>query len=234
MLQPNFLPTSPTNTHIGPTPSMTKLSNYIASLLGSKWEDQYLEQLFNLPVININKYNFNKLKAAKFTVFWGGADIPPSFYNETPAYTSANTPTQRDLLEKTAFEICQFNNISMLGICRGAQLFCALSGGKLWQHVENHNTSHKMIMNDGTVLNTTSVHHQMLRPTTEMKILGTSLDIRSPIKHNEHGPHNTHDPEPEVVFIPKNKALCIQGHPEYTSHKSDLSKLTKHLVEEYL
>lgn len=212
---------------------MTTPFSYIASILGSKAENKYASQLFNLPTETIHTTD-QIPPTPKFFIFWGGEDICPYIYNEIPTDTHAKKISLRDMFETEIFNYAIKNNIPMLGICRGAQLLCALSGGKLWQHVTNHGEYHPIITHDKKVFTVPSTHHQMMRPTPEMKLLAVSQDIRSPTKWNDQGKNKSTEPEAEIVFIPKTKALCIQSHPEYTDVHSKLSKLTVKLVKEYL
>lgn len=212
---------------------MTTPSPYIASVLGSKVENKYAEQLFNLSTETIHTTD-QIASTPKFFIFWGGEDICPYIYNEIPTDTHAKTISLRDEFETEIFNYAIKNNIPMLGICRGAQLLCALSGGKLWQHVSNHGDNNSIVTHDKKVFTVPSTHHQMMRPTPEMKLLAVSRDIRSPIKWNDQGKNKSTEPEAEIIFIPKTKALCIQSHPEYTDVHSKLSKLTIELVKEYL
>lgn len=202
--------------------------NSIGSILGSRLENAFLSTLLNEKVENYkvgNKY--------KMLVFWGGEDIWPGYYGEEPAKTHAIYESPRDHMEKEAFE--SNPNTPKLGICRGAQLLCALSGGKLWQHVDKHTHSHLIKLHtNNSLLEVTSTHHQMMRPTSKMRLLASANYIRSPKKWSEDGEHISSEPEAEIVFIPETKALCIQGHPEYTSVNSPFSKLTAQLVKENL
>lgn len=169
-------------------------------------------------------------------MFWGGEDIWPGIYGEKPTH-SYNAPklSQRDHAEMVAYYLAKKRKVPMFGICRGAQILCALSGGKLWQHVDKHGQNHEIIMKDTKeTIMITSTHHQMMRPTPDMQILGVSASVRSPKKYNEEGEHTSTEDEAEIVFIPSAKALCIQGHPEYTPLHSDFSHLTRKLINNYL
>ena len=105
---------------------------------------------------------------------------------------------------------------------------CALGGGKLWQHVDNHaiGSVHEIVYKGKTYL-TNSYHHQMMRPTEEMEIIAHTPKALSPKKYNEDGEHLSDEVEAEIVYIPKMKALCVQGHPEWLTDNSDLCKIMK-------
>lgn len=162
----------------------------------------------------------------KALILHGGADITPSFYGEKVSRAdAAYYPSARDRVEKEITEKAIEMGIPILGICRGAQLLCALGGGKLFQHVDCHQSgSHSLIYN-GETIRTNSVHHQMMIPTDDMEILGYT-PCMSPWKWREVGQVKDEGDEPEIVYFPNMKALGVQGHPEWLGHTSDLTQVT--------
>jgi GMP synthase-like glutamine amidotransferase len=108
----------------------------------------------------------------------------------------------------------------MLGICRGAQLICALSGGKLVQHQENPKFTHETHVYDSEdSIIMTSTHHQAQYPwrlnKDDFKVLAWTHNV-SPFHFNGDNqelelPENK---ECEVVYYKLTKGLGIQGHPE--------------------
>jgi len=154
-------------------------------------------------------------------VIWGGADISPSLYNDRVAdLCGADWElSRRDYEEATACAEAIERDIPIIGVCRGAQLCCAIAGGRLIQHVDNHGRMHDMTTDDGQVIKTSSVHHQMMFPfDVEHKLIAWSTEKRSPryiIGDNSNDPKMADKPEPEVVYFPKIRALAIQGHPEF-------------------
>lgn len=168
-------------------------------------------------------------------VLHGGEDISPSLYKQPPVHTSAPPhPSERDELELNLIEKALDLEMPILGICRGAQLLCVMGGGSLWQHVEGHGFgSHELIV-DGELYKTNSCHHQMMIPTEDMRVLGYCNPLSERKFAAEDEPVVTDTNEPEIVFIPHFKALCVQGHPEWLSHTHDLNRLTKHFLKELL
>jgi len=159
-------------------------------------------------------------------VVWGGEDISPSLYGASPSsYTGARaTLSHRDLCESTACLEAIERGIPIIGICRGAQLVCAMAGGSLIQHVNNHGITHLMETNDGRRIQTTSVHHQMMYPfDTEYEMLAWCSPKRSTTYVIEGDKQQDMEDkvEPEVVFFPRIKAIAIQGHPEFCSNPQD-------------
>jgi len=159
-------------------------------------------------------------------ILWGGEDISPSLYGHgLCAMTDATTePSRRDRIELTMAKRAVELGIPMIGICRGAQFLCALSGGTLIQHVTGHaGRSHEIITNKGESYITNSVHHQMMNPfEVDHELLAwcpTNLSKLYLGANDTHVAKAYRDDfkEPEIVWFPKTKALCIQGHPEYSN-----------------
>ena len=199
-------------------------------------------EIFNkiLPYVRII-YSVKQLEVldAKdiILLFQGGEDINPSLYSEK-SYLSPHEASLsiRDTLEVDSFLYAKSFNIPMLGICRGSQFLCAMSGGKLVQHVDGHTQSHNIQTNEGLSFVATSTHHQMMYPWgTKHNLIAWSSPkmarhyIMSKGKTKDHLPA-----EPEIVFFEETKALGIQGHPEYNPPEHPYTMYCNRLVEEYL
>lgn len=170
-------------------------------------------------------------------ILWGGEDISPSIYNEIPSkFTNASIElSTRDRQEIALAERAMELGILIIGICRGAQLMCALAGGKVVQHVENHHRSHKITLKDGNKITTNSIHHQMMYlKNVEHDLLAFSKE--SNVYYGESKNHIYKDikKEPEIVYIPKTNSLCIQGHPEFLKENNVFVKHCLELVDAYL
>jgi gamma-glutamyl-gamma-aminobutyrate hydrolase PuuD len=178
-------------------------------------------------------------------VIWGGADISPSIYNEPvgPHTGASEQLSYRDRKEVAAVEAAIKVGIPLIGVCRGAQLMCAMAGGKLVQDVQGHFGSHDMLTSDGRTIRTTSVHHQMmypfLLPDDEYDLLAWAAPARS-TTYVGMDPERMKDfdgniIEPEVVYFHKINALAIQGHPEFVRDPQDpFVVYCNDLVKEYL
>lgn len=182
-------------------------------------------------------------------VLWGGEDISPAIYGQKPCsrVSATTTLSSRDQLELALAGRAIKLGIPIIGICRGAQLMCALAGGKLIQDVSGHGATHTIMTDKGKLLLTTSVHHQMMYPwNTEFKMIAWCDPPRS--KHYMGPPDNEQDTfvtfpagvvpsrqEPEIVYFDRVKALCIQGHPEFIhNEKHEFVIYCQQLIEEYL
>lgn len=167
-------------------------------------------------------------------VLFGGADISPWFYGEKPNGAQAmSIPSRRDQEEAIFFREAIERGIPVLGICRGAQLACCLLGGKLYQHVDNHEGFDHDVIVDGKTYKTNSYHHQMMIPTEDMEIIGYTPCL-SPYKVTGKGPIQDFGDEAEIVLHRKKKVLMVQGHPEWCPEEHDLFKLTGELVRKHL
>ena len=174
-------------------------------------------------------------------VIWGGEDISTGLYGEDGGvWTGADRElSARDKLESDAVNEAVRLGKPIIGVCRGAQLLCAMAGGKLVQHVDNHNRGdHYMQTSDGRVMEVTSLHHQMMWPfAVEHKMLGWS-------KHNLSNRYafnaarvktamEVKEVEPEVVYFPTIKGLALQFHPEFANPADEQVQYTMELVREY-
>lgn len=154
-------------------------------------------------------------------VIWGGEDISPSIYGEPVSdMTGAREElSQRDRIEVSACGAAIERGVPIIGVCRGAQLVCALAGGKLIQHVSGHTSNHHIETFDGCRVLSSSVHHQMMYPfDVDHHMIAWSSERRSRTYINGHDKEEESMQghlEPEIVWFPKIKALAIQGHPEF-------------------
>lgn len=171
------------------------------------------------------------LEEADIICFTGGSDINPELYGAKLDNRTHYSPS-RDKWEVEQWNKARELEIPIVGICRGGQLACALSGGKLHQHVENHNRgSHKATLTVGALPNkegfevvVTSMHHQMMVPSAAMKVLMTA---------NQQAGNPDEGDDIEALWCPETKALAFQGHPEFAIGKpcSDIFiELIKHYI----
>jgi phosphoribosylformylglycinamidine (FGAM) synthase-like amidotransferase family enzyme len=101
---------------------------------------------------------------ADIIVFPGGADINPRLYGEGQHKSTYYIDSQ-DNIDRSFFEMRKKNpDITMVGVCRGAQFLNVMNGGNLWQDVNNHRQRHRMtdLLTDKEI-EVTSTHHQMIR-----------------------------------------------------------------------
>ena len=181
------------------------------------------------------------LEDADICLLTGGADIHPMIYNEkVGSYTHAGSA--RDNYEIDYVRRAKNLGIPIFGICRGAQLLCALAGGKLIQHM-SHPSSHAIKFWDNKIVcSTSSCHHQMQYPylmnKSDYYILGYSEGLSRMHLGEDDQELDMPDvnkagliKEPELVYYPKLKALGIQGHPEGISDHAPLCHILRALIQ---
>jgi anthranilate/para-aminobenzoate synthase component II len=160
-------------------------------------------------------------------ILWGGEDISPSLYNETPVIGSGpKEPTERDIYEWDILRKAAEKKLPIIGVCRGAQMVCAFAGGKLVQHTGGHCNFHSVTVDaTGELFRVTSSHHQMMWPygvpnheivahsTARIgsQYFGLTDNERIMLMKGEVQ-------EPEVVYFPDINALAIQPHPEWSGN----------------
>lgn len=154
-------------------------------------------------------------------VIWGGTDISPALYNEPKTLNNYGpiNPSDRDLFEWMLMKEALEKKKPIIGVCRGAQMLCALAGGKLAQDIQGHNCGqHQITTYDGNEFSVTSAHHQMMyHSDIEHMLLAWSTGKRSDryegLTDNEIS--KLGGIEPEVVYFPEVNGMAIQGHPEW-------------------
>lgn len=180
------------------------------------------------------------MEQCDIVLFPGGADIDPSFYN-AKAHPKTRTQSGLDGREIAKFYECIERGKKMIGICRGAQLLCAMAGGKLVQDQANMGIRHPMYTHNGKCIEVSSSHHQAMFPwhmkEGDFKVLGWSIGQS---EHHQDGDLQEMvvgevplDMEVEAAYFPTIDALCLQPHPEWQYHDrhNDLNNL--HAIEWY-
>lgn len=166
----------------------------------------------------------NRLEDADILCLNGGADIGTEIYGEIPVgssnWDSPRFRSRRDDAEIAMYHEAREMDKFIFGICRGAQLITCLEGGSLWQHVNKHYGDHPIKdVFTGKSYSATSIHHQMMRPPSDKEHQIIAVANRSSLKISQHEKWIQSDEDelsdPEIVWYPDCRALCVQGHPEY-------------------
>lgn len=170
-------------------------------------------------------------------VLGGGSDIDPELYdNDNVACGGINHA--RDAHDLEIYRTARRLNLPILGICRGAQFLNAMNGGTMIQDINGHLGSHKMLLDPELIddLNfemiVSSTHHQMMVPHVSGEVLGYSLvrdHRRDKYDTTRVAASQVPKVDPEIVFYPSTRSLCVQFHPEYYSYKHPLSKFVQNL-----
>lgn len=167
---------------------------------------------------------------------WGGGDISPTLYNKTPSRQSGATAklSERDKIEWGMMQRANELHLPIVGVCRGAQMLCALAGGFLVQHVTNHGGRHEVTTKEGGKLITNSIHHQMLYPWgVEHEMLAVMEVPLSTIYVSEDTTVQVPE-EPEYVYFPTVRGFAIQWHPEMMDSNSAATQYVLSTIEEKL
>lgn len=174
------------------------------------------------------------LEAGGALVVWGGGDISPSLYNrEVSKHTNAGVElSKRDHYEWELMKKAKELEMPIIGICRGAQMLCALAGGFLVQDVTNHTNGHEVTTKEEHKFFVSSLHHQMLYPfEVDHEMVAWSDNLSRHYKDvNED---ITVPVEPEFVYFPKEKGIAIQWHPEFMNVDCVANRYVKEKVKQY-
>jgi GMP synthase-like glutamine amidotransferase len=168
-------------------------------------------------------------------LFEGGTDINPTLYKQELGTRTQQPDTQRDVHEQHYFDLAQAVGASCIGVCRGAQFLCALSGGELIQDVDGHEKSHQLVLPDKykrLSFQTTSSHHQVMNPYVLPRNEWLSFGHAAESTGSHHNDGNGKRikvykkwkewKDQEIIWFKRTRCLSIQGHPEY--YKTDESQ----------
>lgn len=169
---------------------------------------------------------------------WGGADIHPSLYNKQKSIQSQayEMPSRRDIIEWNLMVRAQELEIPIIGVCRGAQMLCALAGGYLIQHVTGHGGDHQIITSDGKDFVVNSLHHQMMVPGPAKHEVLAEINpkhLRSHVYWDENKQVD-HNQEPEFIYFTDVKGFAVQWHPEMMAANAPSTKYIKQMMEKHL
>lgn len=200
--------------------------------------DQNVKKTFYHLFDQILWYEGQKITADDTLLLEGGTDVNPQYYYEARGLHTDEPDKRRDSLESFVWNTFNKAGAGSIGVCRGSQFLCVLNNGRLVQHVTGHGGNHPVELLDGTRIEVTSTHHQMMYVTKEShgKILAKADPNRSKWYFNGSN-QNIVMPdsiEPEIVWFPKTKSLAIQGHPEYLDNDHPFPRYCQKLVKEYL
>jgi putative glutamine amidotransferase len=162
------------------------------------------------------------VESSDLIAFGGGADIGTAIYGHKVVYPGGFPGlSARDMFEVRIFQEAVKQEKPILGICRGSQLVCSLSGGALVQDIDNHCSSHGLTTwDDKEGLSITSTHHQQMYlmnmvSNEDYELLAWTECMSNKYLRDLHMAPAEPDCDPEVVYFRHTRAFAIQGHPEY-------------------
>jgi len=173
----------------------------------------------------------------KLVLFTGGEDVTPEFYNDTSPKRLCFNNEQRDRQEAKIFNLARSLKIRCIGICRGIQFINVMAGGTMWHDVTSHAGRNRLMSTkDGSIIEVTSSHHQMVIPPKDAHIIGWSTKRLSTHYYGRHDePGEKPVVESEAVLFPGIESAGAQYHPEYMPRDSDgwkwYNQLAKDLIE---
>lgn len=165
-------------------------------------------------------------------VFTGGEDVNPALYGQE-CHKATHYNTNRDVNERGIFLYLFDRDVPMIGICRGGQFLNVMSGGAMYQDVENHTRSHDMLILDADkVITVTSTHHQMMKPGPEAFILATAVEGGKREYYDKRNLISEVSKEDyEVLYYPSTGCVCFQPHPEYAGNSPALKPMVEYFFE---
>jgi gamma-glutamyl-gamma-aminobutyrate hydrolase PuuD len=173
------------------------------------------------------------LDAADAIVFTGGSDVNPALYRENPL---PETSFDRDRDDADIEAFLASEGKFRIGICRGGQFLNVMSGGRLWQDVNNHGLyGHHDVLDIETqkISRCTSTHHQEMIPGPNGKVLCTAKLATTKKSEKVVATGDMLGPDIEAVWYPSTRSLCFQPHPEY-SNAGDTPDLFFSLMDRYV
>lgn len=155
---------------------------------------------------------------ADLLCFTGGADVSPHLYGDKKHPQTGNSPF-RDAQEQTWFNRAKAAGIPMVGICRGGQFLNVMSGGRMYQDVEEHCGDHEILdLLTGEHVLVSSTHHQMIMPSPKGLLVASSTLLgKREWYEGEVFKKDVSKEDIEVVFYKHTKCLCFQPHPEFNA-----------------
>lgn len=179
----------------------------------------------------------SSVEDADIVLFTGGvADVSPELYGETKHNTTMSDP-EEDVRDILVFKEAANLGVPMIGVCRGAQFGHVMNGGKLYQHIDGHNSSHEIYIRDSKsyLKKVSSVHHQCCVPNEEggMKIIAEAYESTGKWLNQKDYHIGATDFDVEAFWYPDTAFLGIQGHPEYDGFP-EFSQFFIELVEQYI
>lgn len=181
----------------------------------------------------------SRIEEADVVQFTGGADVSPALYNED-IHPTVFPNSGRDEKEMGFYVTAQHLGLPCVGICRGGQFLNVMNGGKLYQHVDNHGLggTHEMYdIDSGDTIDTTSTHHQMMRPAEGATLVATAghlTTFREHMSGESRVEGEMVEEDVEVLFYPDTQTLCHQGHPEFMDSEHESVTYYFNLIRKFL
>lgn len=201
--------------------------------------ESYARPFYELGNVTFVPFGKDLPKNTNIIVFTGGEDLCPKLYGDSNMGSSCNH--ERDFAEAEYYTEAKYKKIKMVGICRGMQLFTAMTGGKLIQDVTGHSCigTHSVWDKNGKEYFVNSLHHQMCVPKKgTYALLAHANGLSSRYIGSRHAVewHSSvfGTIEPEALYFHEIKALGVQWHPEMLNQDAGGYKLFTTLFNNYI
>lgn len=157
--------------------------------------------------------------SADVVVWTGGCDISPELYGEKPVHSNGISRA-RDKEDIAVASAAVLGKKFLVGLCRGAQLLNVWPNkGTLWQDVDLHGSRDHVIQDAyGKRYNVNSLHHQMMKMGPNGQMIAWCMI--SGIRRSELVKSVGIQRDPEVIWYPASRSLCVQFHPEFIHPES--------------
>lgn len=207
-------------------------------LFNTGWGDCPFGLTNNIQRINTAKELY-KTKEPSYLLLHGGEDISPSIYREKNSkYCNApSAPSKRDQIEMDLITTAVNLGIPIVGICRGAQLLCAMDGGSLVQHIMEHTSENHQLRDSrfGDVIgDTNTAHHQMMIPRQTNNNVVLAEVSESVFGYTQDDKLRAYKRVPEIVLFKGMNAIGIQFHPEWMNPNQPAIKYCTNAIKTYL
>ena len=188
---------------------------------------------------DIGSFMLNPIKF-KLVQFTGGADITPELYGDTSPKDLCRFDSERDDMEAKIFKVARQRGVKMVGICRGMQFLNVMAGGKMMHHINGHSNGLHRITTSQLApflesFDTNSYHHQMVIPPRNAHIIAWANEKLSDEYIGDGDEEmDWYGPEIEGIYIPWDKILGVQWHPETYSIEDPCCDFYVSMVRDYL
>ena len=176
------------------------------------------------------------IEEADIVLFTGGiADVSPAMYGARP-HKETMSEAEEDMRDILVFLEAVTLGVPMIGVCRGAQFGNVMNGGKLFQHVDQHNKNHEIfVRRNQYYMTASSVHHQMCMPNEEggMEIIAEAYESTGKWSDDKTYKSSHTDFDVEAFWYPETAFLGFQGHPEYAGVE-EYTKFFIEIIEQYI
>lgn len=157
-------------------------------------------------------------------IFLGGTDINPHLYGEKPLGTTQKPNVDRDAKEVYDYNMGLDLGAINIGVCRGAQFLNVMNGGKLWQHVTDHQGRHPVNLRgpdkyQNYIQTLSSDHHQLIIPPRNGNekhnpfTIVAEASVKPKYWFNNSKERNIPRIEVEGIWFPNTQSLGVQWHP---------------------